>query len=415
MDRNLGFAFLGLILTACSYKIGRPSSQGPAAATPVLRDYGATWDIGLEFPGEGKYSGVTTSLVAADVCSGKTLLGISGTAKCIEKSFGDLIDSMAFRLDNGTFSPSAPAGRVRATLMQEASGELLLRGNELVPNPEWDTDGWLDDAHSGLNPLRTHLEVVKGRPDIICGVSGSIEDRIQNCASLNSHRAIWEGESYGLAGEGTWKLVTLVSTAAAASVGSPCGGGLASGCFEVWRDERTLLIWSDTMQDPYNWFQAAGYANSASTVSFTEYDAIAVSPLAASGKTYAPRCQNSVGMTCQPSIPISVCADAGVLFGKNGVNSYRNPDGTAGTKNEEFSKGRMHSTDRQWRLPTIDDYQLANINGLRKVLPNARHSFWSATSYSAAKGNALVFEGTAGLVSFQPRYESAIRVRCVGR
>src|ERR1035438_5626790 len=48
-------------------------------------------------------------------------------------------------------------------------------------------------------------------------------------------------------GEGNWSLVTKTAD------------GVGTG-HEVWRDERTQLLWSDNMSSRYNWFQAAGYS-----------------------------------------------------------------------------------------------------------------------------------------------------------
>ena len=91
----------------------------------------------------------------------------------------------------------------------------------------------------------------------------------------------------------------------------------------------------------YNWFQAAGYSSNTSTIPVTWYEA-----QAGAGAWCYP---NGLPGPCQPAIPVSVCTNADLLAGTNGVDTYQNPDGTNGTYNENPSKGGM-STHPAWYL-----------------------------------------------------------------
>jgi hypothetical protein len=423
------------------------------------------------FPGceaELKTTGTTVATATANVCS---------------ESFPEFMDSMAFRSDNATFDPMNPGTRTRATLLEEILGSTAFTSNHaLVPNPHVDTDGRYSDT--GVGAKRAYLETVKGRPDKICGISGTTDARVEDCATENGVKAVWEGSKYGSGGESDWKLVALRSTsycddpgradandciatygsgngawvngtcavfqdtnntglylttqtacvtgaglhwnaspqASNASSGGTCQGGIAGGCIEVWRDERTKLVWSSPMlgayvdqtYSGYNWFQAAGYSKNATTQSDTDYEG-AGPTVAGGGSTYsATNCSNPATKTCQPDLAISVCADAGVVAGLNGVATYQNPDATNGTVDESLSKGGMTGPSHQWRLPTIEDFKLADVNGMRKVLAGMDNCFWSASSDSSSRGYAWSFCGGGGYMNGYGRYGS-YPVVCVGR
>ncbi len=267
-----------------------------------------------------------------------------------------------------------------------------------MPNPLVDIDDRFSDT--GVPAKRNYLETVKGRPDVVCGLSGSNAARITDCATRNTNagvnKAIWEGSKYGQGGEGDWKLVTLYK--ASAAEGDPCSGGIASGCYEVWRDERTGLTWSDSHTNNgnnYNWFQAAGYSAATDTSAVTSYD-------------------GSPGAGYQPAVPISVCADATAIACLNGIATYQNPDGTNGTTDERPAKGDLTGLSRGWRLPTRSDWSLAEANGVRMVLPNMDTRFWSMSSLSRFRSRAWFFEDELGSFGTDTR-DILYLVRCVGR
>lgn len=97
-----------------------------------------------------------------------------------------------------------------------------------------------DEGKEGKNVITiTSL----GRPGVTCGVSGTFagfQARISDCATKNGDKALWNGQTYGAAGEGTWQLVARTSA------------GL-----EVWYDLHTGLLWSDVI-NAKNWCKASG-------------------------------------------------------------------------------------------------------------------------------------------------------------
>jgi len=148
---------------------------------------------------------------------------------------------------------------------------------------------------------------------------------------------------------------------------------------------------SDYLGGLYNWCQAAGYSSSSSTTSKTYYE-----------------CRAGGASSLQPATPVSACADASLLSGLNGVTTYQTPSA------ENERKGNLSVSEVKWRLPTIEDWQLAAVNGIRKVLPNMDYEFWSASSGSAYVSDVWYFHGEFGRIWLTVRYNGAF-VRCVGR
>lgn len=350
------------------------TSSGSAIAITGDENNDAVTEISVT-PGVNElFSSVLVNLGAEfqkeNICSGKTIFGRAGTAVC-NALFGDTIYSMAPRSDLAT-APTSSSNRSVASISQEASSASAFTSNyDLVPKPEYVTDGRYGNGFAVEK--RHHLETIVGRPTVTCGDTGSIEARTSDCATKNTNKAFYSGKNYGQSGEGDWKLVTRTSSG-----------------YEVWRDERTKLLWSDTLSQGYNWCQAAGYSSSSSTTSKTGYE-----------------CQAGGG-GLQPATPVSACADASLLSNLNGVTTYETPSA------ENERKGNLSVSDVKWRLPTIEDWQLANVNGIRKVLPNIDFFFWSASSLSDGVSYAWYFYGFYGnIVNIDRNID--ISVRCVGR
>ncbi len=415
--------FLGSAGTA---KCVSGSTANPAGAVNILSTYEA-WDAnGTKITGTmanngspsftpgtsdqtlsaGYYSGGTVQgdadLVAANIKSGVSVFGVTGSL-----SITGFLDTNAYRTDNSTTTlanlrnPAWVDARVRAKLTDELNGNATFTSNHrLVPDPKYDTDGYDDTTGIGQIKLN-YLETIQaGRPTVVCGTVGTTEERITDCATANGAKAIWEGAKYGKGSEGDWKLVTLTND--------------GTRNWEVWRDERTRLLWSDStfhvataFGNKYNWFQAAGYAKNASTLSVTAYEG---GTPAATGKTYAANCSDNATQTCQPDTPISVCADASVIAGLNGIPNYTTPD-------NNYPKGNLGVASTpvvSWRLPTIEDWRQANLNGARKVLPNmTTPTFWSASSFSVFRSNGWLYYGSTGEETKDNR-NVAYSVRCIG-
>lgn len=469
-----------LLITGCESEIKVKGRNVAAANTTGVTDRGQL-DVTTAWLGDGNYVGYNAAaLPVTEVCSTSTIFGVQGTAACggSINTFADLMASMAYKSDNDTINLSSQAAvdaRLRATLTQEgAAHATFTTHHSLVPNPATDHDGRYD-PQGGVNEKKHHLVTVKGgRPNKLCGLAGaSIQDRVDDCAIENTTKAIYEGQKYGQGGEGDWQLVTVVSTnfcrdqnfdgdqagcvgnygnAAAwtgsqcvpygslirsaagcagsgftwtapqgVATGDTCSSGFYGGCFEVWRDERTKLIWSDLHVNDnynfggYNWFQAAGYSKNASTQTDTYYEGAGPT---VSSLTYDPNngCSDPTQYTCQPDIAISVCVHPSLITGPNVAAAYQNPDGTNGTIDETHAKGNLTAATYQWRLPTKEDFQLADVNGIRKVLQSMDdYAFWSASSISNNASNAWAFYGSRGGYIVSDDRFNVNGVVCVGR
>lgn len=69
-----------------------------------------------------------------------------------------------------------------------------------------------------------------------------------------------------------------------------------------------------------------------------------------------------------------------------------------------------------WRLPSIEEYEEAEKNGIRKALPNMNYFFfWSSTMDSSYSSLVLLFNGTAGTIGHGIYYSRNYAVRCVAR
>jgi hypothetical protein len=364
------------------------------------------------------------SLFAPDsstICSGTTILNVAGTANCSgggSDSGPIQMLSFASRKDNASFPVTAlefdaffaAPDRVVATLQDEAEENLVFTDNHsIIPNPLADSDGryapclykggWSCDYSDVLEyPVKRHyLEtiavndpLITARANIVvCGTSGTIEARIANCATLNGLWAFYDGTKYGQDGEGDWKLVSVVG---------------AGPKYEVWRDERTKLLWSDKASANYNWYQAAGYSKASA-------DSIRETQFTSQPGVLENSAPLNLSKTLQPASPISVCPDVdggGEIAAGGGTPTYTyvNPE-------TDFKAGLSYPQST-WRLPSINDWKLADVNGIRKVLPNMDYVFWSASSYSYNRHHVWLFGGAGGSLSYNSRGNTpSYSVRCV--
>lgn len=365
-----------------------------------------------------------------NICAGKTVAGITGTANCVQSETSPSTSFFLFsaRHDNsslnfnslvsGLINNNFVATREVATIKDAMSGDSVYTNNySVIPRPLEEVDGIIqvNDGDGNIAyPIKSNFldTIVGGRPSTQCGISGDIEARIDNCRLLNTEKSFYSGAQYGFTGEGDWKLVTRTSNG-----------------FEVWRDERTKLLWSDLAQgnpladpsDPshptqggkYNWYQAAGYSKSQSvSIKETTYNS---GPGEECDPVAIP------GEICQPaSGPISVCAD--VINGEIAAGgstpgyTYMNPE-------HEFKGNLSYSDKVVWRLPAINDWKLAEVNGIKKVLPNINIGGipdfqWASTTaaaFASSSNTAKIFLLNASFDAppGNPRYMN-ISVRCVG-
>lgn len=228
-----------------------------------------------------------------------------------------------------------------------------------------------------------------------CGTVGDIETRISDCRLVNGKNSFYNGINYREK-SGDWRLVSVVYE--------------NNIKYEVWRDEQTSLIWSDKTRSNYNWYRAAGYARpeneSVEATGFSSEPNTLVKPpydLSRSG-------WSADQAMMQPSRPVSVCTD--VVDGKL-VAGDSDDRGYIYVNPESAFKARLGVNENvNWKLPSIDDYKLADTNGMRKVLPNMDYTFWSSSS-NFGSGYAWIFIGDRWYLDGKFRLYS-LSVRCVG-
>lgn len=272
------------------------------------------------------FSSVVVNLGAqfqkSNICAGKTIFGRLGTAYC----------SLTF----GSRGHRDPGNTTERNIPSVATDDDGMDGSVTRPDT------------SGISS---------------CGsTQATIEARIASC------NLTWDGGVLGKTGEGKWSLVTKLNGK------------------EVWRDERTGMLWSDDLGD-FNWCQASGNTEN------TEYG----------------DCSAGAESGLQPAVPVSVCSEGA------GLNS----DGYDDQKGNMRKAVSANAPSVTWRLPSRMDYFQGYSNGMGYVLPSFEGNFWTATVVAIYRGWAFRFwaytAGTAGLsLSNNPR-DLLSKVRCVGR
>lgn len=313
-------------------------------------------DATQSFPGSGFYSGSINNPNASNICIGNTILGVSGTATC--------------GIPYSIYSSNANRDKNTAQISQSEetttyAGIALPAQYREMPMVSKDDDG----------TFSTNATKVVRSSFVNCGLTQTtIALRIADCANLNGVNAIWDGQVKGNNGFGVWKLVTRTASN-----------------IEVWRDDRTGLLWSSKIIAATNWCRASGNNNSSTVtnLSFKDSDP--------SGTCTNVAYQNTT------SAPFSMC-----LENPEFNTSYVNAAGKGGLKASSTPAVR-------WRLPTRNDYLQAQINGLNLVLPDLNSTYeWTATIHSSNIANAWVYRNSS-LVSTSPRSNGSRAVRCVGR
>jgi hypothetical protein len=230
-----------------------------------------------------------------------------------------------------------------------------------------------------------------------CGLSGSISARIVNCSThgVIGTNATWSALQKGNSGESDWKLVTRTSS-------FDSGNNLSR---EVWRDERTGLLWSSLVSTGINWCQASGSNNI----------------------TNNPAAENDPDNFCNngtyqhvgsgPTIKaISSCLD-------DGENYFTEVDDIHSAINNGGKGGLSSSSNPKvyWRLPTNADYLQASLDGIRYIfqdMVNGNYE-WSGT-VGLTTDYAVVFHAQSGTVTEVDRRGgfggfTLYANRCVGR
>ncbi len=190
-----------------------------------------------------------------------------------------------------------------------------------------------------------------------CGLSGTLEERIANCAEA-SDESTWDGTKYGTGAESLWQRVYR------RQVDDGMGNTVD---YDIWYDSRTKLLWT--------------------SIFYKFYSADPIGP---------------------PVLP----ADG--LYGRRMTWSEASSECAAGGADDVF--GGINNV--SWRLPSISDFQLANIDGLfwvyRVNYPDDIGSLWTASSED--NSNSYIVYGGTKLRSFYSYPNTTLTYAiCVGR
>jgi hypothetical protein len=345
-------------------------------------------DASASFPGAGYYNGILNNPpTAGQIASGVTVLGVTGTL--VGGSFADFMASMEHR-DKATTQVTLKTESVTnaGTVYTNADP-----GYRAIPKISKDNDGYMGGSVTYVSRTGwdTTCDSVTGAGGgsansvCKCGLSGTLAQRIADCAAhtVIGTNATWDGSTKGNAGQGTWKLVTRT------------GAVSSSKGREVWQDQRTGLMWSSLVSTSLNWCKATG-SNSITGNPAAENDP--------GGYCDANSSQNNSGQA------VSACfEDDGTYFTQTdaGIDSA--------------GKGGLNRTSTPvvgWRNPTKYDYQQADNNGIRFVMPDMGPASlgweWSATVDSNEHEAALCFSSDNGYMYSMNR-GAGVAVRCVGR
>lgn len=202
----------------------------------------------------------------------------------------------------------------------------------------------------------------------------TLRARMAHCGDVFGLNAIWNGQNLGNAGQSKWRLVTR-------------SGSVASGRGkEVWLDDNTGMLWSSLVSTNTTWCRASGNSE-AGTPCATNIDA---------GKAVSA-CHEGTNFTTTHA---SISND-----GKAGLLKASTPLPVA------------------WRIPTLYDFEVAEYNGIRFVLPDMGKALpasstqyeWLATIKKGTSGSkAWVFSSKTGSHATLSLGFTA-GVRCIGR
>ena len=447
---------------------------------------GADGSLSATIP-SGYYAGTETAtmsdtdLVAGNIRTGITLFGVNGTL-----SFSHLTASSALRDPGVKVIPNL-------TDLATTSAQLTLNNeNTLYAGADLPTTGGYnyrdvpsmavdDEGYYGTNCKYAP------RPSSNCGTSqATLALRIADCQTANPSSSSWNGSTQCNGGQGLWRLVAR--SAANEEVWQDQRTGLLwssivntaiNWCRATGNTELTPLTFINSFNNTAGTLitgngtigalsSGTTSANETVTITFTSATAFTVSgancgggAITGGGLTVtagstvtwsrANYCsftltqgstnfavndrftlqsvQNSA-YSCapsgplQPASPVSYCAEAA------GLNAGVGDDWvTPIYMTAKGGLGKNSTPGVRWRSPSIDDYKIADANGIRFVMPDmgiggasrpspdgsvAGSAEWSSSVVSSSRVSAWIFSAGFGNVSNNFR-NTTFRARCVGR
>jgi hypothetical protein len=448
---------------------------------------GADGSLSATIP-SGYYAGTETAtmsdtdLVAGNIRTGITLFGVNGTL-----SFSHLTASSALRDPGVKVIPNL-------TDLATTSAQLTLNNeNTLYAGADLPTTGGYnyrdvpsmavdDEGYYGTNCKYAP------RPSSNCGTSqATLALRIADCQTANPSSSSWNGSTQCNGGQGLWRLVTR--SAANKEVWQDQRTGLLwssivntaiNWCRATGNTELTPLTFINSFNNTAGTLitgngtigslsSGTTSANETVTITFTSATAFTVSgancgggAITGGGLTVtagstvtwsrANYCsftltqgstnfavndrftlqsnQNSA-YSCapsgplQPASPVSYCAEAA------GLNAGVGDDWvTPVYMTAKGGLGKNSTPGVRWRSPSIDDYKIADANGVRFVMPDmgiggasrpspdgsvAGGVEWSSSVVSVNRYGAWYFVADSGFVGNNVRSQCTGGARCVGR
>ncbi|HAR43823.1 MAG TPA: hypothetical protein DCS07_14510 [Bdellovibrionales bacterium] len=393
------------------------------------------------YPAQSACQFTDVDLIPANICAGRTIFTVTGATVCNGAAGagmvapGNQICTGYYGYDNtGTLSPgsancsgknytfkdyvSSNEHRDKATAPITLDTEATTNagqnytntdpGYRAVPKISKDDDSGTPIDRSKWNHCKADRTTYNANATYPCKcgttTGNTIAQRISDCAANGGigSEATWDGTNRGNSGQGTWRLVTRISYASGVPNPSQTNpNDLNEYGKEVWQDQRTGLLWSSG-QGLTNWCKASGNNN------ITDNPTAEADP--------AGICDNSTYQaTSNPAY--SMCFEDATHATDRNVGYYY----LGGNYN--YGKGGLTDTSSpkvSWRLPSAHDYMIAEINGLRFVLPDTRFNMlnpteveWTASVVSSSPDSAWVFNSQTGELTQQLRSGAAI-VRCVG-
>lgn len=225
-----------------------------------------------------------------------------------------------------------------------------------------------------------------------CGVGvtmTTIDLKISDCGAKFGSLSAWDGVTSGNAGQGRWTLVVRKINASTGTM------------VEVWRDERTMMLWSSLVSESINWCKASGSSGTSNTTVANRYKEADPSNI----------CNNSANQNQAVGVPVvSACLED---LGFTTTDSDININGKADLN--LTSSPKIH-----WRIPTFYDYEVAEYNGIRFVMPDMGTQRtvplveWTGTINSANRAEAWGINSMDGAHRTINRSDLA-GVRCIGR